>query len=203
MPKVDYISRHPMREFTRQNVTALVKDKNSNWNFTENINVVIPVDSSVHNQDPFVFHFPWVNAYCRTNSFTKSLGPQSIISWGAWNKDKSKFLIDTVFVVGNSFYWGKSKPNENFRKSFPYKSTDPIYKYLFKYANDKPNKKRLLTAHHNMNSYTTTPSNRSDEYFSFIPLKIQNGFYKPIDVLPFISSHKPNSISNIKNKRNI
>jgi len=56
-----------------------------------------------HNTDPFVFgdHFYYTN--CKQNSYPmlRSLTNGSIIIYGS-EKNKTDFLIDTVFVVGNS-----------------------------------------------------------------------------------------------------
>jgi len=64
----------------------------------------------VHNEDPYIFHTPWVHVYCHISQLKQNTGNQSILFWVSWNKNHTKYLIDTVFVVNRKYNWQGNEP---------------------------------------------------------------------------------------------
>lgn len=188
MSKIDYILRHGPRVFVEKKCQVLKKE-NGYWKFYNSYDVVIGVDPPIGNQDPYVFHTPWVHAYCHINQLREDTGKQSILIWGSWDQKtkSSNFLVDTVFVVDKKFGWDGDEPKKEFQKTWPYTKDDGLYNDLLKYKSKK-NTDRIYTATH-FNSRQDNPYKRSDEYYSFIPLKYNNGDFELIDILPLIKEN--------------
>lgn len=188
MSKNDYILRHDPRAFVKRKCEVLKKNKeNVGFDFFNSYDVVIAVDPPNGNQDPYVFNAPWVHAYCHINQLKKDTGNQSILIWGSWDQKtkKSNFFVDTIFVVDRKFSWNGDEPSEELKNYCPYKKSEGIYTNLFKYKSQKSKTDRIYIAKHYDNQQPN-PENRSDEHYSFIPLKYNNGYYELIDILPML-----------------
>jgi len=155
----------------------------------------------VHNEDPYIFHTPWVHAYCHISQLKKDTGNQSILIWGSWNKNRTKYLVDTVFVVDRKYNWQGNEPGETFKREHSYQTKDGLYINLLQYKPEKQGSDRTYTAVHYNKDIEIVPNKRSMDFYSFIPLNYEDGIYKLIDVLPLLKQ-KDIDFENIMTYRN-
>lgn len=214
MAKVDRLLCHPYRVFVEEVCDVIVKG-DSGWEYTRNESIVIPVDSIVGNPDPYVFHQPWLYGYCRNFNMPNQTSPQSIIIFGTYlnHGKKREFLVDTVFVVESRYNWlgkeGDYEPSQTFKNKFKYSKSNKLYTDFISprvESGHHPKAKAIFAAEHVDKAHyyelLQLPHKRMEKFYSFIPLRYENGFYKLIDILPIIEDKYPTIFDDYNERRN-
>ncbi|MEO2077384.1 MAG: hypothetical protein ABGX20_18785 [Bacillus sp. (in: firmicutes)] len=190
--KLFRILHHPMRVFVEEECEILNLNNKPAY-FKEK--VVIPVDSFIGNgnQDPYIFHQPWMYGYCRNYNMPKNTGKDSVVLFGTYidnykNRNKPAFLLDTFFVVNNRYPWLMEhqglQPSDNFKRDFPYNQHDKFY---IDFIAPRVEGKQHPKAHSIFTSQNIELGQAivANKKFSFIPLKYKDGIYNLFDIYDF------------------
>lgn len=217
MSRKFYILNHPEREFAKEQCTFLEK-QGMEW--VKRIGeAIIPVDhinSVSDNQDPYVFHMPWLYGYCKNALLENNMaGDGSGIIFGKYHRkskedEQYKFLIDTIFISQSKFDW-KDKhgysPSINFTSTYPTINSGKHYRNFVAPRTIKGQHmkaKSIFVAKHLelKEDMVQININSNEDYFSCIPLyKNKNGEFMLIDILPAIEKNKSNMFENYSTDR--
>ena len=169
MSTAHYIVFHPDRERQAIDVTATILTDGralTDWQGTIHVDRV-----GKGNEDPFVFHNPWLYSYCHATQLRRKksdgtyVQPGSIIIFVSGQSAESAVLsVDTVFVVGGARPW----PDEPLRLPKKYREhfqnvDSPLWERHFKYP--------FLGIHTSVtHTYEADMWEDGKEVFSFLPL---------------------------------
>jgi hypothetical protein len=214
MSREFYILNHPERDFAKEECTFLEK-QGIDWT-KKTGQVVIPVDhinSESNNQDPYVFHNPWLYGYCKNALLPyKMAGDGSGIFFGKYHRlsnknQKYSFLLDTIFISERKFNWKDefgNIPSMNFTRAYPSICSGKHYRNFIaprKTRGEHPKAKSIFVAKHLevKNSMIQIEIKSNKDYFSCIPLyRDGNGVFNLIDILPIIEKSKPDMFENFE-----
>lgn len=187
-----FVIHHTQDKRTFATAKCLVLPKSANT--TEVRELILAVDAFGGNQDPYVWHWPWMYSYCKSHALRNKILPGSILFFVYGDRSSMRkgqrvpLFCDTVFVVENKEGWDRRDPVSGHVTDIP-SSLEP-----FRESAWHAHLKWPLAPYrqHPSVAYTYLAKNvelRSEQPFSFLPYVKSGREWIPYDLEPLLQGH--------------